>query len=649
MECPVCHKDNPADSHFCIFCGSTLSAAPATDQTASQATGRGGDFQQELFALWEEVRRLRAALADVDIRLEALQGGPSVGGNALPQAAATPADAAAVPPAGEAAPSKGHGWDWEQALGGNWLALVGVLALIIGAAFFLKLAFDNNWIGPTGRVILGILGGLALLGAGEYWRRRYPPLARSLSGGGIAILYLSIYAAFALYGLISLYPATGFLLLISIAAASLALRYESMSLAIIGILGAFGAPFILEGFVSSPQSAAASGHSLRLLVYVMVVDLGVLALASFRNWRWFTLLALLLSLASFGGWFGQYGDTASLLTSQVILTLMFLIFVGSTTLFHIIWRRPPEAFDQSLMVLNAAAYFGISYGLLWDHFRLWMGGFALALALFYGGLAYLALKRGAQNARLSLFALGIALVFLTIAIPVQLGDRAWTTIAWAAEGVALVWLSLTLRLPTSRLFAYGVFVLATGRLLIFDTPVELEAFRPVLNERFLAFLVAIAALYLAAYLLWRGRESLQQWEREGWSIYPIFLGAANLLTLWLLSAEIISYFDHLLIGERFTAAGHGLQNARNLSLTALWALYASVVLAIGIAKRSRPLRIAALVLLAAPIAKVFVYDVFTLDRVYRIGAFIGLGVVLVASGYLYQRYSKAIRGFLVEK
>ena len=50
-----------------------------------------------------------------------------------------------------------------------------------------------------------------------------------------------------------------------------------------------------------------------------------------------------------------------------------------------------------------------------------------------------------------------------------------------------------------------------------------------------------------------------------------------------------------------------------------------------------------------PIAKVFVYDVFALERGYRIGAFIGLGVLLMAGGYLYQRYSQAIKGFLVEK
>ena len=478
-----------------------------------------------------------------------------------------------------------------------------------------------------------------MLGAGEYWRKRYPPYAQTLSGGGIALLYLSIFAAFAIYDLIALNPAVAFLLLVSVASAALALRYESMALAIIGIVGAFAAPFILGGFAPEAREAGRTGQSIQLLVYVMVIDLGVLALSTFRNWRWFTLVGLVGSLAAFGAWFGEFGDEASLLTSHGSLTLMFLIFVGATTLFHIVWRRAPRAFDQALMVINAAAYFGISYGLLWEHFRPWMGGFSILLALFYGGVAYAALRRSAENVRLSFFALGVALVLLTVAIPVQLGDRAWTTIAWAAEGAVVMWLSFNLRMPQLRIFSYGVFAIVAVRLFFFDTPVDLGSFRPVLNERFLAFVVSIAAMYLSGYLLWRERKALQGWEKDAWQVYPVFVLAANFFSLWVLSAEVINCFD----------SQGGLENAKNLSLTALWAFYAAIGLVIGIAIRSRPVRVAALALLAVPVAKVFVYDVFTLERVYRIGAFMGLGVLLLAGGYLYQRYSKVIRGFFVEK
>jgi uncharacterized membrane protein len=363
----------------------------------------------------------------------------------------------------------------------------------------------------------------------------------------------------------------------------------------------------------------------------MAVDIGVLVLSTFRNWRWFTLLALLGSLAVFGMWYDRFGDAASLLVSLGGLTLIFLIFAGATTLFHIVWRRPTQPFDQAVMVINAAAYFGISYGLLWGDFRVWLGGFSLLLALFYGGLAYIVLKRGAENVRLGFFALGIALVFLTVSVPVQIGDKAWTTVAWAAEGTVLMWLSFTLRMPQLRRYSYAVFAIMAVRLLFFDTMVDVRTFQPVLNERFLAFLVSIAALYLTGYLLRQKRESLRDWEAHAWSLYPIFFVAANFFTLWVLSAEVINYFD------------------TPLALTALWAIYAVILLVVGMIKQWRSVRLYALVLLAIPIIKVFVYDVFALKELYRIIAFIGLGVLLLVSAYLYQRYSKSIKGFIAKK
>jgi uncharacterized membrane protein len=123
------------------------------------------------------------------------------------------------------------------------------------------------------------------------------------------------------------------------------------------------------------------------------------------------------------------------------------------------------------------------------------------------------------------------------------------------------------------------------------------------------------------------------------------------LTVWLLSAEVINYFSYraTLDGGATYEVRRSLASARNLSLTVLWAVYAVGLLVIGIARRSQVVRLAGLGLLAIPIIKLFVYDVFALELAYRIAAFIGLGVLLVASGYLYQRYREKIRGFLVQR
>lgn len=621
MSCADCGQEVAAADNFCRHCGVALGQTPAAADSGLPAV---------VAALQGEVARLYR-------RVEALETGqvPTV-------AAAAPAARPAIPnhPVAPAAAGKGLGgfsgrlraMDWEWLLGGNWLARVGILAVVLGLVFFLRLAFDNNWIGETGRVILGLLIGSALLGGGEYWRRKYAVWAQALTGGGLAILYLSVFAAFALYELIPPLPALGFFLLATLTAAGLALRYEAMAIAVLGILGGFAAPLLLAERLPDQRI---------LLAYVLLLDLGVLALATFRNWRWFTLLGLLGSLLLFAFW--RWDLSPGLLLSQIALTIIFLIFVGATTLFHLLWRRPPGALDQGLMTLNAAAYFGISYGLLYADWRDWMGGFTLLLAAFYGLLGYAILRRHQEQIRLSLFAVGIALVLLTIAVRVQLNGP-WISIAWAAEAALLVWLSFPLAMRPLRWFGMALFALLTAQLLLFHTiPLDSpETYRFLLNDRVLAFGGGIAAMYLAAWILWRERESgYPAAERV---FLPLLLAAANLLTLYVLSVEVFEAFYLGYFALPAAIAG----NVTSLALSILWAGYAAVLLILGIVRRSRWARLAGLGLLAVPVLKLFAFDAFAMEREYRVAAFIILGIMLLAGGFLYQRYRRLIRGFLLD-
>lgn len=656
MKCPKCQRENELTARLCNFCGS-----PLPDEVP---------MPQQLIELRKEIQSLRELVILISQRLaavEQIQGIETITTKPMPAQPVTEASEkfllkepppgpvtspdlvgkislAAVPsPQTSVASAPLKSREWEQILGGSWLARIGVLALIIGVGFFLKYAFDQNWLGPGARVMLGVVAGLGMLGGGYYWRKRYPTLSQALSGGGIAVLYLSIFAAFAFFQMLNLYLAVVLLFAVSAVSAVLSVRQNSMALAIIGILGAFIAPFILEAFGPSGAGSLVVGIGLQLLVYVMVVDLGVIALSTFRNWQWFSLMAFFGSIMAYGLWYVQFGNKAGLLVSEGSLTILFLMFVGTTVLYHILWRREPQPFDYVLMVFNAAAYFGVSYGLMWADLRAWMGGFSLLLALFYGGLSYMAFHRSAEIIRLGFLTLGIALVFLTIAVPIQLGDRAWTTIAWAAELVVLMRLSFRLKLPLFRAFGYGVFVVMGLRLLFFDTAMNIPTFRPILNERFMAFFVSIAATYLVVLLLRRERETMKEWATPA----STFLVAANFFTLWLFTFELWNYFDSQIATVNVAATRVALKNAQNLSLTALWAFYAVILLVIGIAKRWQLWRLWALGLLVIPIGKVFVYDVWALRTIYRIVAFVGLGLLLLASAYLYQRYSKAIRGFII--
>ena len=212
----------------------------------------------------------------------------------------------------------------------------------------------------------------------------------------------------------------------------------------------------------------------------------------------------------------------------------------------------------------------------------------------------------------------------------------------------LVWLSFIDRLSFLRYISYFVFIILSGKLLIFNTFVDVTNFRPVINMEFLAFIISILAGYLVVYLMWRKRETIPDWNTP----VSTFLVITNLLTLWIFSFELWRPFSGQLLAlspaESLGPAGQALKNAQNLSLTALWALYAVGMLAVGIVKNIRPIRIWALGQLAVPIVKVFAYDVFKLETIYKVIAFVVLGVLLIVGGYLYQRHSKSIRGFLAK-
>ena len=786
MVCNSCGREMADRSRYCPWCG--WPQAPQPEPYVPPPDGQDSP-DEELRQLRAAVNSMTAELARLSLRLSALERG-SASSPAPPQQPAPPPAQAATPaapahpapgadsggameatdarlrggrsPATAAAAAGGRegepptpglfaDWNWEWLLGGNWLARIGIVAIIFGVAFFISLAIDRGWLGEAERVALGAAGGLAFIGAGEYFRRRYGVWAQTITGGGIAILYLSVYGAFALYGLISTEAAFGAFAVITLAGALLSLRHDAMAVAVLSIFGGFATPLLLQEQLPDQRL---------LLAYVLALDLGALALAGFRNWRWFTLLAWAGSLILFAFWRLELEPSVQL--AQTGITAIFLVFAGATIAFHIARQQAADKADLALVTLNAAGYYGISYLLMNDPYRDWMGGFTVALAAFYVLLAAACRLRGPEQLNLTLFTAGLAVVFAVLAVPVQLGGP-WISVAWGVEGLVLVWLSFPLRMRELRWAGYVMFAVSGGWLLAADTPgalaedltpflneytisyaaaivlpalgayflhlrrdrleageeaviplmalrgaifaaamipvqvdgawvavawavesalalllsarlrmaelrwfayglmaamlvrlfwldtlnIDLETFRPVLNWRFLAFAAGIAALYTSGWLSYRNREETGVSQVAVWEnrvALPALLGLANFATLWLLSAEILASADSAL----FDLSRNASENVASLGLSLLWAVYAAALIVLGIVRRWRWVRVAGLAVLAVPVVKLFAYDSQTLEQEYRVIAFIALGLILLAGGLLYQRYSRAVRGFLFE-
>ena len=520
-------------------------------------------------------------------------------------------------------------------MGRNWFAIIGSIALAIGAAFFLRLAIDNDWIGETGRVVLGFFGGLVLLGLGEYTAKRIPRWSQPVTGGGVTVLYLSIYAAFGFYALISPIAALAVLLVVVSVASLLAIRYDSTIIALMSIVGAFLAPVLLGSDLSDRRFV--------LLGYILVIDLGILAVSIFRNWRWFTLIGLAGTYSLFAAWITGIPED-ELVLAQIGVSGAFLIFAGATMLFHIAWRRAAEPFDLALMTLNAVAYYTITFGLLWADYEAWFGMISLCLALFYGAVGLLALNRSGTPPVIKIYTFAIALLFLTLAAPLHLKGN-WITIAWAVEGAILVWVGFATQGYRVRLFALGVLAIAVFRLLTLDTfAVGIQDFDPVANERFSTFVISIVAFYIAAFLYRRGRGSTITVERD---IFSVLLVTANILTLWILTAEIFSFYERRSLETAIYESQEIARNAKISTITTTWAVYAMGLLTVAFRQRSLVLRGLGIALVTLVTAKSVLYDTFitsdprTSDAIgmhYAFVAAIAVFIMLLFSAFITMRH-----------
>jgi uncharacterized membrane protein len=202
-------------------------------------------------------------------------------------------------------------------------------------------------------------------------------------------------------------------------------------------------------------------------------------------------------------------------------------------------------------------------------------------------------------------------------------------VAWVRGSTLVRWAGLALLAASVfKLLLVDTFVLNADQLLTW----------PIINFHFLTFMLVLGALFLAAYLYWRESDRLSEREEV---VFPVLMVVMSFVALWVLSVQTVWFFDN-----REATIGKDLTSAKQLSLTVLWAVYAIGVIVTGIIRKSSRVRLAGIGLLAIAVGKLFVFDVFQLDRGYRVAAFVTLGAILLGVGLIYQRYSQTVKGFL---
>jgi uncharacterized membrane protein len=536
----------------------------------------------------------------------AVEAPPAAAG---PPVAVTPATAAPAPPATESL---------EAVIGQKWVGWIAVLLIFCAAAFFLKYAFENRWIGELGRVTIGVAAGLGMVWSGrERHRKGWRYLAQILTGGGIVILYLSVYGAFGYYHLLGARAAFIALVILVAEAHLLALSYNARAVAVMALVGGFLVPVLLS--TGRDQYAV-------LFTYMGILDLGVLAVVMVRRWPWIGSLAYVMTQGLFWLWYGEHyhpEKRAAVVTFHAAILLLFLLADLAPHL-----RRQAAGWEECIrLTVNPFVFYATCYFLLNDDRHEWMAPLALTMAILYAAMARAELALRPSDRRFLLITVGTALTFVTLAIPVQLESN-WITIGWGVEALVLLWASFEAAAPRLRLLSGLVFAGAILRFLAVDTPWKYRAaFTPVFNQYFLGMLALAACLACAAYLARR---------------LPVFLTAGLLAVgvLWLgLSVEAYSYFDaqaRVLQPDAYDAAKQ-LRWTGQLALSVLWSAFAGSMTAAGFRLRLRAARVAGLVLFGVTLVKVVFLDISELRQFYRILALLALGVVLLVVAWKYQR------------
>lgn len=516
---------------------------------------------------------------------------------------------------------------WELLIGQKALGWIAVLLGLFAAAFFLRYAYENNWIGPQGRVAIGEALGLGLAIAGlRYHLQGWRLFAQMLSACGIAILYLSTYSAFGFYQLLPHAQAGGFLLAVVALSMLAAVLYNSPAIALVALLGGFLSPVLLGSDEDSYRA---------LFVYLAVLNAGIGFVTTFRGWPGLGSLALVLTQILFWTWFHGNYHPEKLGWAIGFQAVLFALYVVQDLGIQFQRARGARWESSWRMIANAVFWFAALFVMLAPDYREWMGTAALSMATLYAIVASRLLSFHGRYTHELLTAVALAVGFMALAVPLEAEAR-WVSMGWAGGAAALCWLSVRADARPLNAMAGVMAITSLWRVLIVDLSVcPDEPVWPIFNSVALPSLGVTGLLLLA---LVATRPYLGRMARpQRWALAVAAL--ATLVVLWIvLSVDVYRYFDmRARLGVREVVDWRRLGQ---MSLSVLWTLYATALLAWGFRWRIAGLRWLAIAFYGVTIAKVLVLDMAGLMQLYRIVAFLVLAVFLGLAARVYQRLGR---------
>ncbi len=324
--------------------------------------------------------------------------------------------------------------DLEKFIGENILSKVAITILVIGIAFFVKFAIDKEWINEIARVGIGVLCGVIVLGFAHKLHKKFKPFSSVLVAGGIAIFYFTIGIAFHQYHIFNQTTAFIIMLLITIFSVFISVVYDRVELAALSLIGGFAVPFM----VSTGQ-----GNYMTLFIYILVLDIGMLALAYLRKWNLINIMAYIFTMFLYFAWLQSkvigHSD-APYKGAMIFAAIFYVVFVLMNIINNIKEKRKFGVQELSILISNTFLFYGIGMQILSNYHPELKGLFSLLMAVFNLTCSWLLYKKFKSDTKLVYLMIGLTLTFITLVAPVQLKGN-YITIFWALEAVLLIWLA----------------------------------------------------------------------------------------------------------------------------------------------------------------------------------------------------------------
>jgi uncharacterized membrane protein len=389
----------------------------------------------------------------------------------------------------------------EKFIGENLISKIGIVVLVIGVAIGAKYAIDNNLISPLGRIVLGYIFGIGLLGLAVRLKAKYLNFSAVLMSGAMAILYFITYFAHSLYNLFSQPAAFVLMTFFTVFTVAAAINYSRQIIAHLGLVGAYAIPFLLSD---------KSGNFAFLFTYIALINGGILAISLKRYWKPLFYTSFFFTWVIFYGWYlTTYKTPDNFNLAFLFLSIYFLTFYLTFIGYKVITKENVALENITLILTNSFIFYGIGYSLLDNRagFENYLGLFTVANAAVHFVFAFTISRLKLFPTDLVYLLTALIITYATISIPVQL-DGNFVTLVWTAEAAILFWIGRTKQIALFQYFSFPLMMLASLSLLhdwlrIAETRNYNQILAgqfPILNGNFFTSLFFVAAWVFIFYI-----------------------------------------------------------------------------------------------------------------------------------------------------